>query len=90
MIYFNFMHVIHLLKKELYVAVHAQTARFRVVKYAILIPLFGAIYWWKGKEVTLWTLGIALVFAIAMHLFYRWKTNGWQDSWGGYKSLFKE
>jgi hypothetical protein len=76
-------------KKELYVAIHAQSARFRLVKYAILVPLFAVIYRLWGREVFLWTLGIAFIFAIAMHLFYRWMTNGWQDSWGGYKSLFK-
>jgi len=78
------------LKKELYVAIHAQTARFRVVKYAILLPLFGAVYWWKGGKVLAWTLGVSLVFAIAMHFFFRWKTKGWEQSWGPYKSLFKE
>lgn len=79
----------NLLEKELYVAIHAQTAKFRMVKYAILLPLFGVIYWVYGKEALLKTLGVLFVLAIAMHLFYRWMTNGWEDSWGGYKSLFK-
>jgi hypothetical protein len=79
----------NLLKRELHVAIHGQTAKFRVVKYAILLPFFGAIYWFFGGEALLSALGIAFVFAIAMHLFYRWMTNGWRDSWGGYKSLFK-
>lgn len=79
-----------ILKKELYVAVHGQTARFRMVKYAILIPLFGAIYWWGGWNLMAWCLGIALVLALAMHFFFRWKTNGWEEDWGPYKSLFKK
>lgn len=77
-------------KKELHVTIHGQTAKFRLVKYAILIPLFAVIYWWKGGEVLAWALGIALIFALAMHFFFRWKTNGWEDSWGPYKSLFKK
>lgn len=76
-------------KKELYVAIHGQSARFRIVKYAILIPFFSIVYWLKGREVLVWALGVAFIIAIAMHLFYRWMTNGWQDSWGGYKALFK-
>jgi hypothetical protein len=79
----------HPLKKELHVAIHAQTARFRVGKYIAFVIIFGAVYTKLGGEALLWALGIAFVFAIAMHLFYRWMTNGWEDSWGGYESLFK-
>lgn len=77
------------IKKELYVAFHGQSTRFRIVKYAVLIPLFALIYWKWGGEVLLKTLGVAFVFAIAMHLVYRWKTNVWRDDWGGYTSVFK-
>ena len=73
------------LKKELYVALHGQTVRFRIIKYAILVPLFGVIYWWKGWEITWKILGVALVFAIATHFFFRWKSKGWNESWGPYK-----
>lgn len=79
----------NLLKKELYVAIHAQTAKFRMVKYAVLLPLFGTIYWLYGGEVLLKTLGVLFILAIGMHLFYRWMTRGWENDWGGYKSLFK-
>lgn len=72
------------LKKEIYVAIHGQTARFRLVKYAILIPLFGAIYWFYGGEVLAWTLGVMFVLALAMHFFFRWKSNGWVEAYGPY------
>lgn len=78
-----------LLKKELHVAMHAQTWKFRVGKYAAFAIIFGAVYAKLGREALLWALGISLVFALALHLFYRYMTNGWQDSWGGYQSLFK-
>lgn len=78
------------LKKELHVAIHAQTWRFRLGKYIAFAIIFGAVYVKLGREALLWALGIALVLAIALHLFYRWMTNGWEDSWGGYKSLFKK
>lgn len=76
-------------KKEIYVAVHGQTAKFRLVKYAILLPLFGGIYWKWGGEVLGWSLLVALVFALALHFFFRWKSNGWMEDYGPYKSLFK-
>jgi hypothetical protein len=63
-------------RKELYVAVHGQTARFRVVKYILIFGVGGAIYWKWGGEVLAWTL-------------LRYMSNGWMDDWGPYKSLFK-
>jgi hypothetical protein len=77
-------------KKELYVALQAQTVKFRIVKYIVLIAIFGAIYWWKGGEAVLWSFLIALVFALAMHFFFRWKSKGWMEDYGPYKSLFKK
>ena len=79
----------NLFKKELYVAVHAQSARFRVVKYIIIVAVLGAVYSWKGWEGVWWTLGVSFIFAIAMHFFFRWKSKGWMEDYGPYKSLFK-
>ena len=78
-----------LIKKELHVAIHGQTAKFRLVKYAVLIPLFGAIYWWGGSEVLLSTIGVLAIVGVIVHFFFRYKTNGWQDDWWLYKSLYK-
>lgn len=78
------------IKKEIHVAIHAQTARFRVVKYAILVPLLAAVYWKWGGETFAWTLGVLLILALMMHFFFRWKSNGWMDDYGPYKSVFKE
>lgn len=108
------------LKKELYVAVHGQSARFRIMKYAILIPLFAALYWWGVKwgegphckaglsagegggpaqifsrklcegEVLAWALGVLFILALAVHFFFRYKSNGWQDDWWLYKSVLKK
>lgn len=77
------------IRKELYVALHGQSARFRLVKYAILVPLLGGIYWWKGGAFFLKTLGILLILALAMHFFFRWKSKGWMEDYGPYKSLFR-
>lgn len=64
--------------------------RFRIAKYIVIFAVGGAIYVWGGWKWVGWTLLVALIFAIAMHFFFRWKTNGWEDSWGPYKSLFKK
>lgn len=72
-------------KKELYVAIHAQTVRFRVVKYIVITAVLVFVQHHHGWEGVWWTLGIALIAAIAMHFFFRWKTKGWNESWGLYK-----
>ncbi len=72
------------LKKELYVALHGQTARFRIVKYIVLFAVFGALYWWKGWEAVLWALAIGFIAAIGVHFFFRWKSKGWNEKWGLY------
>ncbi len=73
------------LKKELYVAIHAQTARFRVVKYILIFAVLGSVYTWKDAGAVWWTLGIAFLVAIALHFFFRWKSKGWNEPWGLYK-----
>jgi hypothetical protein len=75
------------LEREKRVILYGQSARFRVAKYAILIPLFAGLYAWKGLRVTLIALAIALGFAIFVHLFYRSKTNAWRKPWGGFTPL---
>ena len=74
--------------RELYVALHGQSARFRAIKYAALIPCFAYVYWRFGGEVFFKTLGVLLVLSLIVHFFYRWKTDGWTKDWGGYTSVF--
>ncbi len=74
------------LKKEWRVILYGQSVRFRLIKYAILLPAFAALYLYTGASVTLKVLGVLLIFSVLVHLFYRFKTNTWTKSWGGYKS----
>lgn len=76
-----------LIKKELYVALHAQTARFRVVKYIVFLAIFGAIYRWKGWGTTWKVLLSMVVLGTAVHFFFRWMTEGWTKPWWLYKPL---
>jgi hypothetical protein len=74
-------------EREKYVALHAQSTRFRVIKYLVLVALLLGIFFWAG-----WS-GIGIFFLITtplsflVHFFYRWKTKSWTQSWGGYKKL---
>lgn len=74
-----------LMKKELYVAIHGQTARFRIVKYIVILAVLGTMYAWNGWKAVWQTLGVALIAALVMHFFFRWKSKGWNESWGPYK-----
>jgi hypothetical protein len=70
-------------KRELRVALsrRAQPAWFRISKWVIAIALIAAFrrspyLWW-------WILG-ALGLSVLLHLFWRWKTKGWTQPWGGW------
>jgi len=69
-------------KKEKYVAIHAQSVKFRIIKYSILIPLFICSYYWKGTRFTGILLLTLTVVAVTMHFILRWKTKAWSQNWG--------
>ncbi len=73
--------------REVYVAIHAQSARFRFLKYCVLLALLAGIYTWGGGTAVAWFLGVALVFALGMHFVFRWKTKAWTQTWGPYQPL---
>lgn len=75
------------LSREIYVAIHAQTVRFRIVKYLILIAIFTSLYLWQGWTVVWATFLILFVVAISIHFLFRWKTDGWRKSWWLYKKI---
>ena len=74
-------------EREKNVILYGQSSRFRLVKYAVLIPIFAALYMWKGLDVMLIVLAVAGGVSIIVHFFYRSKTNAWRSSWGGFKPL---
>lgn len=74
-------------KRELHVALHAQSTKFRIKKYAILAIFFATAYFFGGWG-TFWALLVVLtVLAVAMHFILRWKTDAWTKSWGPYKKI---
>jgi hypothetical protein len=73
--------------REKYVAIHAQSWKFRVVKYIILISLFAGVWSWKGGWAVAGLFTVLLIVALALHFVFRWKTNAWTQDWGPYKKL---
>lgn len=75
-----------LIRRELEVAfsLKAQPVWFRVIKWSGIL-LVTARYrrrWWFPYGV-----GAALAAALALHGFYRWKTQGWTRAWGGWNDV---
>lgn len=73
--------------REAYVAMHAQTMGFRVVKYIAIFVILGGVYAWKGLGAVGILLGAMFVCAIAIHFFFRYKTEAWTKSWGPYTKV---
>jgi hypothetical protein len=74
-------------RREKFVALHAQTVRFRIVKYIVILALLGGVYVWRGVGMVGILFAAMFVFAIALHFFFRWKTEAWTKSWGPYKYI---
>jgi hypothetical protein len=74
-------------QREKYVALHAQSLRFRLVKYIILVTLAVVLFRWRGGVATLKVfLGLA-VLGLGIHFLFRWKTKAWTQPWGPYKKI---
>jgi hypothetical protein len=71
------------MNRELRVAFspRAQPVWFRVIKWALLL---GALRrYGHTRAFWRWTLGL-FGAGLTLHLFYRYKTNGWTQAWGGW------
>ena len=71
------------MKREMQVAFsrHGQPGWFRVVKWVSMIGVSRRVYGtpWFTRVI----IGGPLA-GVALHVFYRWKTNGWTAAWGGW------
>ncbi len=76
-----------LYKKEKDVVIHGQTLRFRLIKYLVLLGIFTAAYFWRGTQFVINLFFILFILSIGAHFFFRWKTQGWEKSWGLYKKI---
>jgi hypothetical protein len=74
------------LKREIRVALSrkAQPAWFRITKWLVILALT-AKFW---REPVYWVCFLAAVgAAIALHLFWRYKTKSWTEPWGGWNDV---
>jgi hypothetical protein len=73
-----------ILKREMEVAFskHAQPVWFRIIKYMVLG--FIIYFFWGTKLVWIILLTI-FVLSLLLHFWYRYKTHGWEKSYGLWK-----
>lgn len=75
------------LRRELYAVAHAQSARFRIFKYLILLLVIALLYHHHGLSGVFYFLGFAVIAGICSHFIFRYKTNAWTKSWGLYRAM---
>ena len=73
-----------LYQKEKDVVVHGQSKRFRILKYLVIVAIAALVYMWRGLATVGFLFLFLFVASIAIHFFFRWKTDAWEKSWGPY------
>ena len=74
-------------KREMYIIIHAQSTKFRIIKYIIIIAFLYLLFDWKGWMVVISGLVTMFVLGILLHFLFRWKTKSWTKSWGLFKKI---
>ena len=74
-------------RKEKYIALHAQSRRFRVVRYSVLLAVAVGVYAWLGLEAVGLLFLLLFLAGMGLHFFFRWKTEAWTKSWGIYRRI---
>lgn len=73
--------------REKHVALHAQSRRFRIIKWIVILIVAATLYWWKGWNAVLVLFLIGAVAGVTLHFFLRYKTDVWTKSWGLYTRI---
>ncbi len=80
------MSVRRILEREARVAfsTRAQSRQFRTAKWVVIfiggLTLWSTPYFW-------WVVVSAILIALALHGFWRYKTKNWTHPWGGWDDL---
>jgi hypothetical protein len=74
-------------EREKHVALHAQSLRFRIAKYTVIAAIAAGVYFWKGLDAVGLLFLVLTIMALAVHFFFRWKTEAWTKPWGLYKRI---
>ncbi len=73
--------------REKHVALHAQSGKFRFIKWVVILLIASILYWWKGWNAVLGLIVTGGIAGLALHFFLRYKTDAWTKSWGPYKRI---
>jgi len=74
-------------RKEVYIALHGQSKKFRIIKWIFFILLFSSLYYIFGGVILLKTILVLTVISLCIHFFYRQKTKVWTKDWGGFRVI---
>lgn len=80
------MSVRGVVKREVRVALSkkAQPVWFRLLKWVVILIVCALFY---RHPYFWWGILAALIVSLALHGFWRWKTKGWTQPWGGWNDL---
>lgn len=80
------MSALETFKREVRIATsrRAQPVWFRILKWAVAIGISAIV--WRTPYFIWWIFG-AVGLSVTLHLFWRWKTKGWTQPWGGWDDL---
>ena len=62
----------------------AQPWWFRLIKWSVLIAVTAR---YRRRAWFPYVVVLAFTGSIVLHLFYRWKTQGWTRPWGGWNDV---
>ena len=74
------------IRREVQVAFspRAQPWWFRLIKWSVLIAVTAR---YRRRSWFPYVVVLASTGGILLHLFYRWKTQGWTRPWGGWNDV---
>lgn len=75
------------IQREKYIALNAQSKKFRIVKWVVILIIAIIVFIWKGPFTDLVFFSSLALLGLSLHFFLRWKTNAWTESWGPYKKI---
>ncbi len=82
-------HLLQTLKREIDIIIHGQSFNFRIIKYIVIFLINFLLYKFYGWSGVIGFVVIGFILGIGLHIFVRWKTNGWRKSWGLFKTPYK-
>lgn len=64
------------IEREKQVVLNAQSRKFRIGKWTVIIALLTFLYFWKGIAIAATVFLACAVGGTSLHFFFRWKTEG--------------